>query len=365
MKKIYYLIAIITIAFASCKPLSNVYNDMDAHPVLQTIKTSTTTAYVSYDAAKAGIPTLLNTKYSDYPEGSSAIVSFPITSGSAFVADNLLSHNAYTMLAADYIFTGNTTAYLTSAGAINYLNFKYPTPAANQLAVLTYLYFEASGGTATAGNLVTDSFLFLNNTWTKIYTISAAQYTNVGRGANGYFIATDVASLPAYFNAFLLDDPTVMATAKTGDVKFISYRYTATLQQVLPLTFDGTNWVNKSALNFLKFGGTWIPDPTVFVTIPATANNADYTYLATTTIGTESGRANVASFGDFDIRTNGAATAWSDADLTAALAAILLHKIASPIVGIPYKVTYAVYTGSVSTTIKNFKFDGTNFVVQP
>jgi len=364
MKKIYYLLAFIALGFASCKPLSNTYDDLDAHPAIQTIKTYTSTAYASFDLAKAGIPTLLNTKFGDYPEGTSAVVSFPVTVGSPMVADNLLSHIAYTMVTADYTFTGNSNPYLTATAAINYLNYKYPTPANNQLVVLTYLYFESSGGTASAGNLVTDSFLYLNGAWTKIYTVSPAQYTSVGRGANNYFLTTDASNLVAYFNSFLLNDPVVSATAKSGDVKYVSYKYTATLQQALPLTFDGTNWVNKSSLNFLKFGGTWIPDPTVFINIPATANNADYTYLATTSIGTAAARANVASFGDFDIRTNGAATAWSDADVTSALAAILLHKVASPIVGVPYKVTYAVYTGSVSTTSKTFKFDGTNFVLQ-
>jgi hypothetical protein len=391
MKKLYYLLALIAVVFASCDPLSQTYKTLDAVPKATAISLTLTSVeykllpssvysyntlnFKSFTDANTYVPAILTTRYPQATELATASISFNVaqSSSSVNVPDSTYTRIATTLAAADYIFPStilngntvpaNTTAYFTAAGAINYLNYKYPTPFANQLAVLTYLYFE-SGGTAATGNLTTDSFLFLNGAWTKVYTVSAAQYASVGRGTNNWFIATDVPTLTAYINTFLLNDPIVMATAKAGDIKYVSYRYLTTYQKILALTYDGTNWTLKQTLLFLKLNGTWIPDPTVYVTIPVGVS-ADYAYLKTTTIGSDAARANVASFGDFDIRTNGATTAWSDADLTAGLAAILLHKFAAPIAGIPYKVTYYVYNGSVvSAATKTFKFDGAAFVLQ-
>jgi len=363
MKNLYYLLAFITVMSVGCKPLSNVYNDLDSAPAPKTLTLALTTAYRSNDDAKTNIPTILNTKYGDYPNGSTATVSFALPTSVPLVADSLYAHVAYTLVTADYTFPGNTFADLSDAGIINYLNYKYPTPAANQLAVLTYVWF-LSGASASSGTTVTDSFLFINGLWTKIYTVSPVQYTSVNRGVNFNFIAADLPNLPSYFNAFLQNDPAVMATAKIGDIKYISYKYLTTNQKVLPLMYNGTNWVDRSSLNFLKLNGTWVPDPTVFVNIPATANNADYTYLNTiTTISNSVARGNLAQFGDFNVQT-GSQYFWSDADIAAGLAAILLHKISSPIIGIPYKVTYYIYTGSTSAATKIFIYNGTAFVAQ-
>jgi hypothetical protein len=366
MKKIYYLLAFTALAFTSCKPLSNTFNELDSKPTRQTIVTYTSTAYASIDAAKTGVVTLLNTKYGDYPDSTTAVVSFPTTNAAPFIADNLLSHNAYTLLAADYTFPGNTTAYLTDAGALNYLNYRYPTPVNYQLAVLTYTYF-LTNVTATAGVTTTDSFIYLQGAWVKIYTVSPAQYASVNRGANGFFLTTDASVLTSYFNAFLLNDPIVMATAKIGDVKYVSYKYNTTLQQVLPLTFDGTNWVNKISSNFIKVGGTWVPDPTIYVVLPVGANNPDYIWLRdNTTIGQATARANVVSFGDFNTSPTQSTTTWLDSEVRDAMAAILLHKVPVPIIGIPYKITYSIFPGAnpVIAVSRTYKFNGTVFIQQ-
>jgi len=363
MKKIYYLLAFVALAFVSCNPLDNTYKALDATPAPQTLTLTITTSYASTTAAKAGIPTLLNTKYGDYANGSTATITFPLPTTVPLVADSLYAHVAYTLLPADYTFPGNTFADLSASAVINYLNYKYPTPAANQLAVLTYLYFETNV-TASTGTTTTDSFLYLNGAWAKIYTVSPTQYASVNRGVDNFFSSTDQANFPSYFNAFLLNDPRVMATAKAGDIIYVSFRYTATYQKVLPMMFNGTTWVDKSTLNFLKLNGTWVPDPTVYVTEPAVGNNPDMVFLSGTSIGSAAARANVLQYGDFNIESS-SQYYWSDTDLQAAFAAILLHKFPTPTQGIPYKVTYYAYTGSDAAVTKTYYFNGTAFIYTP
>lgn len=359
MKKIYYLMALISVVFASCDPLSKTYKDIDANPTARFISFSTTTSYASTDAAKTGIAGLLNTKYADMPEGSTASVTFSYSTTVVVTPnpDNLLSHVAYTLVASDY--PSGTT--INTAQAITFLNAKYPTPVANQLAVLTYNYVETNV-TPAAGVTTTDSYMYIGGVWTKIYTISPAQYTLANRGVNGYFLTADLPNLPSIFNTLLLTDANNFG-AKVGDIKYVSYKYNTTAQNVMALMFDGTNWVFKGTLNFLKFKGTWIPDPTIYVNEPAGANNPDYAYLKTLAIGSDAARTSAANFGDFDMRSGNAAQ-WQDSEVTAALAAILLHKFPTPTVGIPYKITYVIFTGSAVTVSKIFVFNGTAFVVQ-
>ena len=295
---------------------------------------------------------------------SKATVSFPLSGSFTMVANTLLSQVAYTLVTADYNLVTTYTDF-TDANVLTYLGIKYPSPVNNQLAILTYNYY-LSGATASSGTPTTDSFIYVNGSWVKAYTVSAAQYTSVNRGVNFYFTAADLTYLPAYLVSFLNADPTVTAAAKAGDVKYVSYKTSATAVQVMPLSYDGTSWVNSSSLNFLKLNGTWVPDPTVYITELATTNygNPDYQYLNTlTSIGNTSNRDNVAHYGDFNIQSS-SAYYWSDADITTALAAILLHKIPSPVIGIPYTVNYFVYSGSTVAASKTFVYNGTAFVLQ-
>ena len=364
MKKLLYLLAFVTIMFASCDPMSNTYKSLDANPTPSTLSFGTTTTYTSFDAAKTGIASLLNTKYANYPDQSKATVSFPLAGTFTLAADNVLAHLAYTLVTADYNLVTTFTDF-TDANMLTYLSVKYPTPAANQVAVLTYNYY-LSGATASSGTPVTDTFIYLNGAWIKAYTVSAAQYTSVNRGVNFYFTSADLTYLPAYLISFLNADPSVMAVAKAGDVKYVTYKTSATTIQLFPLVFNGTSWANNFPLNFLKLNGTWLPDPTVYITELDTTNygNPDYQYLNTlTTIGNATNRGNVAQYGDFNVQST-SSYYWSDSDIAAALAAILLHRIPSPVVGIPYTVNYFVYTGSTLAASKTFIYNGTAFIPQ-
>jgi hypothetical protein len=392
MKKIYYILALVMVAFASCKPLSKTYQEIDSAPLGDVTLSLSTTEYKSLPSANyasssfnfktindanVSIPTILAIKYPVIADLKSAAVSFVMdpTTSSIASPDITLARNAIVLATpADHAFPtttvngnlipGNTAAYFTSDVAINFLNYKYPTPAAYQMVVLTYSYLE-TGVTGATGNTTTDTFVFLRNTWTKIYTVSPAQYALVSRGSNNMFLTTDLPNIIYILNSILKQDVLLMAGVTTGTTIYVAYKYNTTDQRVQGLTYDGSNWVSRQTLSFLKVKGVWLPDPTVTI-IEGIGVNQDYIWLNTSvigsTIGTATARANLASFGDYNINASGT-TVWNDADLTASLAAILLHRFPTPTVGVPYKVIYSVFVSKVTQTSKIFIFNGTSFVI--
>ncbi|OCX54500.1 hypothetical protein BEL04_09690 [Mucilaginibacter sp. PPCGB 2223] len=357
MKKIIYLLAFVAIAFASCDPLSKTYKDLDAQP--QTVNVSLSNTFKSTADAKTAIPAILaaNTTYNAYPEGSVLNVSFALPASQPIVPDSTYSHVAYTLVPSDYAYAGNTTlTNLSATQVLAFLAYKYPTPANNQLAVLTYNYFESG---YTTGSITTDSFLFLNGSWTKIYTVSPGQYASVGRGLTNTFNTADLKQIPTWLSSFLANDLTVStAVNNVGDYKYISYRYATTYQKVLALMWNGASWVDRDQVSFIKQNGVWIPIITVIF------GKADYAVLANATMGTAAARANVVSFGDFNIQSPTSTTYWTDADLKAAIIFMLKAKVPSPVVNNPYRVTYAVYTGTVSNVTGTYVYDGTNWILK-
>jgi len=375
MKKLHYLIAFIALTFTACKKqpviptgaytksLSVTLTQSDYKSLGSTVYSSKSYNFNTLADAKTYIPTILDSKYPQLGDGSTAMVTFTLAAPVVTLADSTNANTAYTLTAADYLLLpGNKFTDFSTAQMLSWLPYKYPNPVANQLAVLTYTYFE-SGATSNSGIPATDAFLYLNGSWQKIYRISAAQYTSVGRGVNNWFIATDVPVLLNYLNTFLKADTKVMATAHVGDVIYVNYRYLTTYQKVMPLTYDGTNWVNiatNASFSFMKSGGKWAPDNTVFYTIV----QADYTTISNSTLGTVAGRTNIASFPDFNTSAPTDATYWSDADIQAGLILVLKAKYGSTaLVNQKFVVTYAVYNfGVVTNRTKTYMYDGTNFV---
>lgn len=385
MKKIYYLFAFITgaIAFSACNPLDNTYKKLGDLPVPTapvpppaTVSVSltaadyallpstdyakTTLSYKSKDDAAASIPVILAAKYPGYSDKSSANVIYANSPATVAIPDTLFADVAYTLTDADY---NNSFKDFSASQVLNWLPIKYPTPDDNQLAMLTFTYYE-SGVTSTA----TQSFLYLNGAWKKIYTISPAQYASIGKGGTfNNFGTGDAANLANYFNVFLKTDPAVAATAKFGDIQYVSFKYFASsknYQRALPLTFDGTNWVVTpinilTPLTFVKTNGTWIADNTVYFN----ASSTDYKFIGTTAAGSDAARANVAQYGDFNISASTDATYWSDTDIQDAFIALLAHNYPGAVLDQKFVVTYLVYNKGVTSSVtKTFKYNGSAFV---
>ncbi|WP_316815295.1 hypothetical protein [Pedobacter nyackensis] len=384
-KNILYFLAFITVIFASCDPLEDTYNEVKpGNYKKEGMAITITTAYPTIDAAKTGIAKTLNTSYAQLGDGSSANVTY---NSSALLpaqikpADSVLTNvsvdgkavTQYTVTDADYAVTnGNSFKNFSAVKVVEFLNTKFATKSENQLVVLSYVYFQ-SGVTTSAGAPVVETFLYKDGAWMKPYHVSEAQYKSAGKMTVFNFGSADDANLNSYFNTFLKSDAVVSATAKTGDVKYVSFTYFSssriTSQRIRTLVFDGTNWAYKvvpstNTLGFLKKNGTWIPDPTVYYTfVPA-----DYTKIAdeALTIGNVDNRANLKRFNNFNLVAS-QTTTWTSADVQAAILFIINKKFesapADPTVF--YNITYTVYTGSTGPATKKFVKTATGFAVAP
>jgi hypothetical protein len=367
MKKIYYLLALMALAFTACQkqplvPLS---------PLTKTATLTLTLAPADYQLlpssdyphsslnfnsttdANTFIPMILAAKESaQLNDGSTAAVTYTIAPASLKIADSLYKDLTYTVTAADYkAVTGNNFGDFSSLDVLNFLAYKYPSPVPNQLAIISYVLYTGTD------NSVVNSFLYLHGAWMKIYQVTPAEYTEAGEGKFDQFDGADVPNLPGYFNFFLKNVITIADTAKANDVEFVSYSYFANstdYQKVLALTYDGSNWgaiSTQATGSFIKKNGTWsavLPTPTITHTL----TKDDITLIVNSTAGTAAERTNTGKYGDF--------SGWAAADLDAAFIVVLTTDYPTPATGTNYNVVYLNYTGGadVPTTIV-FQWSGT------
>lgn len=401
MKKILFNIlalAAIATAISSCRPMDKTYKALDGLPA--TAKTLNYTfqaadyvnvnvypsssavykakGFTSNDDANANVPAFLNFKFFDYPDGSNANITFTPLTSSIVEPDSVFKDISYTLTADDYLLLPNNKyADFSIAQVLSWLPYKYTAPVENQLQVLSWTFYPTinttpavypgiSVSTTSGVTTATGSFLYIGGAWLQAYHITPAQYASVGRGQYNEFTSADDASLQSYLNNLLKADPYVAGNAKTGSIQYVSFYYYSSTkvasQRVIKFTFDGTNWVRTpaaSTLTFVKSKGTWIADPTVYYTAKA----SDYALIGSSTIGTSDGRSNFAQYGDFNI-VSGSQYFWTEADIESALILILKTNFPNATTGIPYKITYLIYTGSTSSTSLTFKFDGTNWTKQ-
>lgn len=367
-KNILYLLAFIGVIVAACNPLKDEINNIKPDPNGQTLKITSTSTYETIAAANTGITALLNKDYLQFANGTKANVTYGYKTNTIKPVDSLYASVQYTVTDADYAATnGNSNKNFTAAKVLDFLEAKYPqaTNPVNKLVILSYVFFLNG---VTTGTPVVEAYSLQEIGWQKIYLISNAQYTSVGRGINNMFISADAANLANYFNTFLKADASIMLTAKASDRIYVSYRVyqsaTVSYQKIYTLTYDGTNWLPNATLGFLKKEGKWIPDPTIYYTMTAT----DYLNLNLTTVtytfGTPTNRGNVAQFKSFNISaTNG--TQWTPAEIQAALIYTLNLKFpsATPSTEIPYSITYYAYSGKYAYVPVKFFKTATGFVL--
>jgi hypothetical protein len=381
MKKIYYLLALLPLAFTACQKqpmvtpttplvkstkeaLSFTLAPADYQLLPSSVYASSTFNFNSTLDADNYIATILGIKEAvGLADGSTATVGYSLAAPTLKVADSLVKDVTYTVMASEYKpITGNTYGDFSAANVLAYLAAKYPTPVANQLVVLTYVLYT------TADNTVTNSFLYLNGAWKLIYQVSAAQYTEVGEGKYDEMEAADVPKLPGYFNFFLKNDITIADTAKAGDVEYVSYNYYASsvdYQKVLALTFDGNNWTQNSrsaTASFIRSNGTWaavLPLPTISHTLTA----ADISLIAasTTTGASATLLTDLGKYGDF----NSGASGWTTAELNTAFILVLTADYPTPALKTNYVITYLYYVNSADVpTQAAFQWSGTTWVPQ-
>jgi hypothetical protein len=309
--------------------------------------------------AETDIPVILNSEYANLDNGSTAVVTYAKSALYFKLSDSSYNDVAYTLTSADYkLLPGNKYTDFSIAQVLQWLPYKFPTPANNELKLLTFTPYPA---TLTPPY----SFLYTNGAWQQIYTITPAEYTELGLGKYDQFGTANDAKLPQYLGALLKSDITVQDTISKGDIEYVSFNYysssDSTYQRVVPLVYDGSNYTapmaTTSTLNFIKTGGKWIfvqPLPVISYTLDA----ADITLIANSTVGTSSERTNLSSYGDFE-------SSWTTPDLDAAMILVLTADFTSPKQNTNYEVTYKAYVGgSDVNTVLIFQWNGTKWVAQ-
>jgi len=418
MKKIYYLMAFVAvaIAFTACNPMDSTYKQLGSLPtptapaqkfnytltaadykiLPSTVYASSQLSFLTTADANQYVPTILNSKYGTYTDGSSATVTFAIgtPAPSITLADSVYNATVfgtqptgltYTLVNnSDYLLLpGNKFADFSVAQMLTWLPYKYTAPVANQLEVLTWIFYPTLSATApqiypglnvsTTSGVTTaiGSFLYLNGAWIQAYHLTPAQYAAVGRGQYNQFTSSDDANLVSYFNGILKADASVTATATVGSIQYVSFNYYSsgkvTSQRVIAVVFDGTNWGRVTATTtatatFTKANGVWIGDPTVYYTLGG-VGSADNALIVNSGIGSSVFATTVMSdltkYGDFDTAWTTQSTPAANSFLNQAFIMVLTKDFPTPKANVPYKVTFLYYTGGkdVSTTY-TFTYSG-------
>ncbi|MHB8208361.1 hypothetical protein [Mucilaginibacter sp.] len=407
MKKIYYLLALAALAFSACQKEPRLNQITVKPPATAPTTASDTLAAPDYgllpssdpaqtnhffgslSAALSSVPTILNTEYSTAVEKSQITVTFqlePAVPAAVKLVDSIYTHVAYTLLATpagnnDYTkLPKNTYTDFTDAQILTWFPYagnptnavgtSWGEPVSPTLAVPTFNYY--ANGTTT---VQTFAYLYNGTAWGKIYLISAAQYTAIGKGGTSNdFAVADEPNLPGYFSSILNADPSVSATAKVGSIEYVSYKLyggssAKTYQLVMPMVFDGTKWVNTQVTAtavFTKTNGQWVgtTDNTVSYTLVA----ADYTTISGINgIASTAAVADLKSHSDFSIAAGvatGVGSSWADVQIANGIIAILKTLYTAPAANQKFNVTFKTY-GGYSTETAVFNFDGTNFVYLP
>ena len=183
MKKIYYLLAALTVVFAGCQKQPNLLPSSYTKAMTLTLAQTDyqllpSTDYPSYTFtfdntkdANTYIPIILNARDPQLGNGSTAAVTYTISSPYLKVADTVLKDVAYTLTNADYLLLpGNKYTDFSIAQVESWLTYKYPAAVTDQLSLLTFNYYNSTT------TVQTFSFLFNGTAWQQIYTISPAQY---------------------------------------------------------------------------------------------------------------------------------------------------------------------------------------------
>jgi len=371
MKKIYHLLILGVLGLTACQKEPQLQTSTHTPPTTVqalsiTLQNSdygkissgypkTSFSFDNLADANTYIPQILNAEYLASANGSSAAVTYTVSSlYFKPAADSLYSDVYYQLTTSDYaLLPNNTFTDFSIAQATSWLPYKYTTPVNNQLALINFTVFPA-----TQNPPPPYSFLYFNGAWKYIYTIQPAQYTQAGVGKFDQFTSSNSeASLVSSFNFFLKNDFTLMDTVKKNDYIFVSFDYFSSTktayQRVKPLQYDGTNFVTPyettATATFVKASGSWKPQPIVTYTL----TTADITLIGNGAAGSAAAKANLNQFGDFS-------NAWATSDMDAAVIECLLVDFKTPQTGTIYKVTYPNYNSPAPNPL-SFSWDGSKW----
>ena len=337
MKKIFLLLTVFSMVFASCDPLEDIYEDLDAKETVIVGEAALTLTdddysdlnlnfanFGSLDEAKALIPTILNEKYPVWGKNSGVKVSFKY-----YNKVKTYSENVYELSDAEHnAITGKTYGNFDRTSHIfDFIDDKYTTPAEGDFVSLRYRFY--SGGEKT----LTDGFVYTNSQWEKITGFTEDEYKAMGESYPNFSSHDEAAAkIPVTLVELFKFNPKsegdiVSAMYELYKGSGVSKSYTSNF------IFDGTSFskynnVAEETVQFGHDGTTWVPDNTIKYTLTA----ADYDLVG-------NGR-----YGNFDVRTG--KDEETEAARIAKINTILLNNFPTDAEGQKYIVSYNIYNGA-------------------
>jgi hypothetical protein len=349
MKKIFYSFAILSLLFASCNPMEDIYNELDAKENVISGEAKITLADADYTSlglnfgnfsstndAKEMIPGFLSNKYPVWGKESLAEVTFKLYAPKR----NEKSLAVYTVTSQDYSDNGHSYGNFDSFTDITeFLDVKYPAAANRLLVSLTYKYYNGTVATLENG--------FINNsgTWEMSNGITAEEYTSMGQSrAQFSFQDEALAKIPVFAKTRFQYEG-----KKAGDIEGMMYKLYVTDTQdvdgdgrtddkavysfVTFIIYDGVSWslysnIINSTIKFGHDGTSWVPDNTIKYTLTA----ADYELVG-------NGR-----YANFDVREGKAEE--PEAVRLEKVNTILNNNFPNDEEGQKYIVSYNIYNGA-------------------
>ena len=337
MKKIFLLLTVFSMVFASCDPLEDIYEELDAKETVIVGEASLTLTdddysdlnlnfpnFGSLDEAKALIPNVLKDKYPVWGKNSGVKVTFKY-----YNKVNTYSENVYELSDAEHnAITGKTYGnFDRTSHVFDFIDGKYTTPAEGDFVSLRYRFY--SGGEKT----LTDGFVYLNNQWEKITGFTEDEYKAMGESYPNFSSHDEAAAkIPVTLVELFKFNP-----KSEGDIVSAMYELYkgsgVTKSYTSNFIFDGTSFskynnVTEETVQFGHDGTTWVPDNTIKYTLTA----ADYDLVG-------NGR-----YGNFDVRTG--KDEETEAARLAKINTILLNNFPSDAEGQKYIVSYNIYNGA-------------------
>ncbi len=361
-----YLLLLATIILVACDPNKDIYKEMDANPAPIVNDLDFTLSEDDYalsgnenagkfgnfsteDDAKAGIPNILDEKYPQLGNTSSAIVGYNLYAPKQSQKVQFL----YEVSDQDYADQGHNFGNFDSFSDITeFLDWKYPSlesyedtpqtftaPSRGDLVFLEYKYW------APGLRELKDGFIYTSEGWEQASGFTQDEYTSMGeRFAN--FSNDDEAELKI---PIFLKEKYLYSPRSAGDIESFTYGLydgNVVYGTLIHYEFDGNDWNEYSnevqkTLQVGNIDGEWVPDNTIKYEM----NGADYDLVATNYADINAaGVASMVRFGNYDI------TIWSDEEVTNSIADVLNKNFASSDEAQQYLVTYSIWTGSAGDT---------------
>jgi len=338
MKKIFLLLTMFSMVFASCDPLEDIYEDLDAKETVIVGEANVTLTdedhndltgnsygnFGSIDEAKTMIPGFLKDKYPVWGKNSGVKATFKY-----YNKVNTYSENVYELSDAEHnAVTGKTYGNFDKTYHItNYIDDKFTTPVEGDFVSLRYRFY--AGGEKT----LTDGFSYNGGKWNKVTGFTVEEYKAMGESYPNFSSHDEAAAkIPVTLVDLFKFNP-----KSEGDIVSAMYELYkgsgVTKSYTSNFIFDGTSFskynnVKGETIQFGHDGTTWVPDNTIKYTLTP----ADFTLVGN------------GNYGNFDVR------AGKDEETVASRVAkintILLNNFPGDAEGQKYIVSYNVYNGA-------------------